>query len=238
MKVIIQIPALNEEETLPATLADLPREIEGVDEIETLVIDDGSTDRTIEVARQCGVDHIVKLPNNRGLATGFQSGLDACLKLGADIVVNTDADNQYSGSDIPKLVAPIRPVMPRWWSGTAKWPRSITSHRPRRFSRSSAAGSCASFSNTEVTDTTSGFRAYNREAALQLLVVDNFTYTLESLIRPAGERRGRRGHDLDQREDPRVPPVRFDFRLCAPQRLAILGSTPATSRSRSFRCSV
>ncbi|MGA7396602.1 MAG: glycosyltransferase family 2 protein, partial [Solirubrobacterales bacterium] len=97
MKVIIQIPCLNEEENLPATLADLPRQIDGVDEIETLVIDDGSTDRTVEVALECGVDHIIKLPNNRGLATGFQAGLDACLKLGADIVVNTDADNQFSG---------------------------------------------------------------------------------------------------------------------------------------------
>src|SRR5680860_1702346 len=107
MKVIIQIPCLNEEETLPATLADLPTEITGVDEIETLVIDDGSTDGTVDVAIRNGVDHIVKLPNNRGLATGFQAGLDACLKLGADIVVNTDADNQYSGADIPLLIQPI-----------------------------------------------------------------------------------------------------------------------------------
>ncbi|MDX6729979.1 MAG: hypothetical protein QOK49_4784, partial [Baekduia sp.] len=107
MKLIIQIPCLNEEETLPATLADLPREIPGFDAIEVLVIDDGSTDRTIEVARANGVHHIVKLTNNKGLAAAFQAGLDASLKLGADVVVNTDADNQYSGADIPTLVAPI-----------------------------------------------------------------------------------------------------------------------------------
>jgi glycosyltransferase involved in cell wall biosynthesis len=107
MKLIIQIPCFNEEDQLPATLADLPRQLDGVDEIEWLVIDDGSTDRTIEVARENGVDHIVRLTNNKGLAAGFQAGLDACLKLGADLVVNTDADNQYYGGDIPKLLAPI-----------------------------------------------------------------------------------------------------------------------------------
>src|SRR3954464_10228019 len=107
MKLIIQIPCFNEEEQLPGTLADLPRELPGIDELEWLVVDDGSTDRTIEVARANGVHHIVRLTNNKGLAAGFQAGLDACLKLGADIVVNTDADNQYCAADIPKLVAPI-----------------------------------------------------------------------------------------------------------------------------------
>src|SRR5215211_7150645 len=104
MKLIIQIPCLNEEESLPVTLSDLPREVEGFDEVEWLVIDDGSTDSTVEVARAHGVDHVVRLTNNKGLAQGFQAGLDACLKLGADIIVNTDADNQYHGGDIPKLV--------------------------------------------------------------------------------------------------------------------------------------
>src|SRR3954469_21139905 len=104
MKLIIQIPCFNEEQQLPDTLADLPREVPGVDEVEWLVIDDGSTDATVEVARRHGVDHVVRLTNNKGLAAGFQAGLDACLKLGADIVVNTDADNQYYGGDIPKLV--------------------------------------------------------------------------------------------------------------------------------------
>src|SRR5919198_704305 len=107
MKLIIQIPCLDEQDTLPATLADLPREIPGFERVEWLVIDDGSTDRTVEVAREHGVDHVVRLTNNKGLATAFQAGLDACLKLGADIVVNTDADNQYYGGDVPKLVAPI-----------------------------------------------------------------------------------------------------------------------------------
>jgi glycosyltransferase involved in cell wall biosynthesis len=182
MKLIIQIPCLNEEATLPATIADLPRSIPGIDEIELLVIDDGSTDRTVEVARENGVDHIVRLTNNKGLAAGFQAGLDACLKLGADIVVNTDADNQYRGADVAKLVAPIlageadmvvgdRQVgQIEHFSGAKKGLQRLGSWVVRRFS------------GTEVTDTTSGFRAYNREAALQLLVVDNFTYTLESLI--------------------------------------------------------
>src|SRR4051795_7435171 len=107
MKLIIQIPCLNEEQTLPATIADLPRQVPGIGEIELLVVDDGSSDPTVEVARECGVDHVVRLTNNKGLAAGFQAGLDACLKLGADVVVNTDADNQYRGADVPKLVAPI-----------------------------------------------------------------------------------------------------------------------------------
>jgi glycosyltransferase involved in cell wall biosynthesis len=114
MKLIIQIPCLNEEDQLPGTIADLPREVEGFDVVEWLVIDDGSTDRTVEVARELGVDHIVKLTNNKGLAHAFQAGLDACLKLGADVIVNTDADNQYSAEDIPALVAPILDGRPTW----------------------------------------------------------------------------------------------------------------------------
>jgi glycosyltransferase involved in cell wall biosynthesis len=182
MKLIIQIPCLNEEQTLPQTIADLPRQIPGIDEIELLVIDDGSTDRTVEVARECGVQHIVRLTNTKGLAAGFQAGLDACLKLGANIVVNTDADNQYDGADVPKLVAPIiageadmvvgdrRVSDIEHFSGSKKGLQRLGSWVVRRLS------------GTEVTDATSGFRAYNREAALQLAVVDNFTYTLESLI--------------------------------------------------------
>jgi glycosyltransferase involved in cell wall biosynthesis len=182
MKLIIQIPCLNEEATLPPTIADLPRAIDGIDTIELLVIDDGSADRTVEVARENGVEHIVRLTNNKGLAAGFQAGLDACLKLGADIVVNTDADNQYNGADVAKLVAPIlageadmvvgdRQVgQIDHFSGSKKGLQRLGSWVVRRLS------------GTEITDTTSGFRAYNREAALQLSVVDNFTYTLESLI--------------------------------------------------------
>jgi glycosyltransferase involved in cell wall biosynthesis len=182
MKLIVQIPCLNEEATLPATIADLPRQIEGIDEIELLVIDDGSTDRTVEVAREHGVEHIVRLTNNKGLAAGFQAGLDACLKLGADIVVNTDADNQYRGADVTKLVAPVlageadivvgdrQVAQIDHFSGSKKALQRIGSWVVRRLS------------DTEIADATSGFRAYNREAALGLLVVDNFTYTLESLI--------------------------------------------------------
>src|SRR5215218_11012258 len=107
MKLIIQIPCLNEENTLPATLADLPRDVEGFETVEWLVIDDGSTDRTVEVARELGVDHVIRFSSNRGLAVAFQAGMDAALKLGADVIVNADADNQYSGSDIPLLVLPI-----------------------------------------------------------------------------------------------------------------------------------
>src|SRR5215510_2923145 len=182
MKLIIQIPCFNEEQTLPLVLEDLPREVAGFDAVEWLIIDDGSKDATIEVARAGGVDHIVRLTNNKGLAAGFQAGLDACLKLGADVVVNTDADNQYSGADVAKLVAPIlageadmvvgdrRVSQIDHFSGSKKGLQRLGSWVVRRLS------------DTEVTDATSGFRAYNREAALQLLVVDNFTYTLESLI--------------------------------------------------------
>jgi glycosyltransferase involved in cell wall biosynthesis len=182
VKLIIQIPCLNEESTLPATIADLPRQIDGVDEIELLVIDDGSTDRTVEVAREQGVEHIVRLTSNRGLAAAFQAGLDACLKLGADVIVNTDADNQYSGADVPKLLAPIlagdadmvvgdrRVGTIEHFSGAKKALQRTGSWVVRRLS------------GTPIADATSGFRAYNREAALGLLVTDNFTYTLESLI--------------------------------------------------------
>ncbi len=182
VKLIIQIPCLNEEQTLPVTLADLPRTAPGFDAVEWLVIDDGSTDRTIEVARANGVDHIVRLTNNKGLAQGFQAGLDASLKLGADVIVNTDADNQYSAADIPKLVAPIirgdadmvigdREVMSvEHFSPVKKLLQRLGSWVVRHASE------------TTVPDTTSGFRAYNREAALQVQVVSRFTYTLETVI--------------------------------------------------------
>jgi glycosyltransferase involved in cell wall biosynthesis len=182
VKLIIQIPCLNEELTLPATLSELPRSVPGFDTVEWLVIDDGSTDRTIEVARANGVDHIVRLTNNKGLAQAFQAGLDAALKLGADVIVNTDADNQYSSADIPKLVAPIvrgeadlvvgdREVMTiEHFSGVKKLLQRLGSWVVRQAS------------NTTVPDTTSGFRAYNREAALQVQVVSRFTYTLETVI--------------------------------------------------------
>jgi len=182
MKLIIQIPCLNEEATLPATIADLPRRVDGVDEVELLVVDDGSTDRTVEVAREQGVEHVVRLTNNKGLAAAFQAGLDACLKLGADAIVNTDADNQYSGADVPKLVAPILAGDADMVVGDRQV--ATIEHFSARKKRLQRLGSWVvrRVSGTDIADTTSGFRAYNREAALGLLVTDNFTYTLESLI--------------------------------------------------------
>jgi glycosyltransferase involved in cell wall biosynthesis len=182
MKLIIQIPCFDEEQTLPETLGDLPREIPGIETVEWLVIDDGSTDRTIEVAREGGVDHVVRLTNNKGLAAAFQAGLDACLKLGADVIVNTDADNQYSGLDIPKLVEPILAGQADMVIGDRKTDQ--IEHFSRFKKRLQRWGSAVvrRASGTGVPDTTSGFRAYNREAALQMQVVSKFTYTLESII--------------------------------------------------------
>jgi glycosyltransferase involved in cell wall biosynthesis len=182
MKLIIQIPCFNEETTLPGTLADLPREIEGIDTVEWLVIDDGSADRTVEVAREHGVHHIVRLTNNRGLAAAFQAGLDASLKLGADVVVNTDADNQYYGGDIPKLVGPILAGHADMVIGDRNTDQ-IEHFSPLK-KRLQRLGSAVvrRASGTDVPDTTSGFRAYNREAGLQMQVVSKFTYTLESII--------------------------------------------------------
>jgi glycosyltransferase involved in cell wall biosynthesis len=182
MKLIIQIPCFNEASTLPGTLADLPREVPGIERVEWLVIDDGSTDETVEVARANGVDHIVRLTNNKGLAAAFQAGLDACLKLGADVIVNTDADNQYYGADIPKLVQPITNGDADMVIGDRETD-SIEHFSPLK-KRLQRLGSAVvrRASNTTVPDTTSGFRAYNREAALQMNVVSKFTYTLETII--------------------------------------------------------
>jgi glycosyltransferase involved in cell wall biosynthesis len=182
LKLIIQIPCKDEQDYLPTTLADLPRELPGVDEIEWLVIDDGSKDRTVDVARANGVDHIVRLTNNKGLAAAFMAGMDASLKLGADIVVNTDADNQYKGSDIIKLIEPIM----RGDADMVIGDRVVSQieHFSPLKKRLQHLGSAVvrRASDTNVPDTTSGFRAYNREAALQLTVVSRFTYTLESVI--------------------------------------------------------
>jgi glycosyltransferase involved in cell wall biosynthesis len=182
MKLIIQIPCLNEETTLPGTLADLPREVDGFEAVEWLVIDDGSTDRTVDVARECGVDHIVRLTNNKGLANGFQAGLDAALKLGADVIVNTDADNQYYGGDIPKLVAPIVAGEADMVVGDRQV-MTIEHFSPLKKSlQRLGSWVVRQASETTVPDTTSGFRAYNREAAIQLQVVSKYTYTLETII--------------------------------------------------------
>jgi glycosyltransferase involved in cell wall biosynthesis len=182
VKLIIQIPCYNEAEQLPRTLADLPSEVDGFDIVERLVIDDGSTDETIAVARAHGIDHIVRLTNNKGLAAGFQAGLDACLKLGADVIVNTDADNQYYGPDISRLVVPILTGRADMVVGDREV-TGIEHFSPLKKSlQRLGSWVVRQASSTSVPDTTSGFRAYNREAAIQMLVVSKFTYTLETII--------------------------------------------------------
>ena len=182
MKLIIQIPCLNEEQTLPRVMAQLPRTLEGFEAVEWLVIDDGSVDRTAEIARANGADHLVRLTNNKGLSAAFQAGLDAALKLGADVIVNTDADDQYSAADIPKLVAPIVAGRADMVVGDRQVQQVAHFSASKKVLQRLGSWVVRRASGTDVPDTTSGFRAYNREAALQLLVVSNFTYTLESLI--------------------------------------------------------
>lgn len=193
MKLIVQIPCLNEEETLPVTLRDIPRKISGISKVEILIIDDGSSDRTIETAKKLGVDHIVKFPQNRGLAEAFRAGIDACLKLGADIIVNTDADNQYKGGDIPKLIAPILDGTFEMVVGDRKTD-TIPHFSPiKKFFQRFGSGVVRKLSKTNIPDTTSGFRAYSKEAALRLNVVSEFTYTLETIIQ-AGHKKIAVGH--------------------------------------------
>lgn len=188
MKLIIQIPCYNEEKTLPHTIRDLPKEIPGVDEIEYLVIDDGSTDRTAEVARELGVHHIVRQPRNRGLAMTFMTGIDACLRLGADIIVNTDGDNQYKGQDIPKLIQPILEGKAEVVVGDRQ--TDTIEHFSPLKKKLQKLGSWVvrKASRTNVIDTTSGFRAYSRDAAMRLNVVSEYSYTLETIIE-AGSRK-------------------------------------------------
>ncbi len=182
MKLIIQIPCYNEEESLPRTFADLPRQIDGIDTIEYLIINDGSTDRTVEVAHEIGIHHVVSFKQNKGLARGFMAGIDACLRLGADIIVNTDADNQYNGEDIKKLVKPILYNQADIVIGER--PIAQTKHFSWMKKRCQRIGSLAVriASQTDVPDAPSGFRAYSREAALHLNVINEYTYTLETII--------------------------------------------------------
>lgn len=186
-KLIIQIPCLNEEETLPTTLRCLPRQIEGIDRVEWLIIDDGSSDNTVEVARAHGVDHCISHAKNMGLARAFMTGIEACIDRGADIIVNTDADNQYNAEDIPTLIAPIlageaeivvgaRPIQEiEHFSLIKKWLQNLGSWTVRLASK------------TDIPDATSGFRAISANAARQLNVFNNYTYTLETIIQ-AGQK--------------------------------------------------
>ena len=187
-KLIIQIPCLNEAETLPATLADLPARIDGIDVIETLVIDDGSRDGTAEVARAHGVTHVVRFRRQKGLAAAFMAGIDACLKQGADIIVNTDADNQYAGHDIARLIEPLLAGRADIVIGDRNI--RVLAHMSWHKKMLQRLGSWAvrQVSNTTVPDTTSGFRAYTRDAALRMTIVSEFSYTLESIIQ-AGKKR-------------------------------------------------
>ncbi|MGI6169248.1 MAG: glycosyltransferase family 2 protein [Christensenellales bacterium] len=182
MKLIIQIPCYNEEETLPITFACLPKEIQGIDELEYLIIDDGSQDRTVEVAKELGIHHVVSFKKNKGLAKGFMAGLDACLRLGADIIVNTDADNQYCGEDIEKLVQPI--VDGKADMSIGERPISETEHFSWKKKKLQKLGSWVvrKASYTDVPDAPSGFRAYTRDMAMKLNVVSEYTYTLETII--------------------------------------------------------
>jgi len=187
-KLIIQIPCLNEASTLPATIADLPRQVPGIDAVEFLVIDDGSVDGTAQAAHALGVHHVVRFRRRKGLAAAFMAGIDACLKLGADYIVNTDGDNQYCGADVATLVAPLL-------SGEADiviGDRNIqdVEHMSPTKKALQRLGSWVvrQVSNTKVPDTTSGFRAYTRDAALRLTIVSEFSYTLESIIQ-AGKKR-------------------------------------------------
>lgn len=182
MKLIIQIPCLNEEQQLPATLADLPRSVPGFEVVEWLVIDDGSTDRTVEVAVENGVDHVVSLPQNKGLAAAFQAGLDASLKLGADVIVNTDADNQYRADAIPLLVAPIVKQEADLVIGDREVRTVEEFSKLKKQLQVLGSSVVRIVSSTTVPDATSGFRAYSRSAALGLTVVSPYTYTIESII--------------------------------------------------------
>lgn len=182
MKLFIQIPCLNEAEFLGATLAELPRKLEGVDEIKWLVIDDGSSDNTAEVALANGVDYVVRFSENQGLAAAFQAGLDACLKLGADVVINTDADNQYDASAIPALLAPIIEGRADIVVGDRDAGNVEEFSVAKRYLQRFGTDVVRRLSGTAVKDATSGFRAFSRDAALQINLVTKFTYTIESLI--------------------------------------------------------
>lgn len=188
MKLIIQIPCYNEAETLEIALNDLPKKLDGIDEIEYLIINDGSQDNTVEVARNWGVHHIVSFKQNKGLAKGFMAGLDGCLRNGADIIVNTDADNQYCGEDIQKLIQPILDGKADMVIGAR--PIDETEHFSYIKKKLQHFGSWVvrKASNTDIPDAPSGFRAMSREAAMHINVVNDYTYTLETIVQAGREK--------------------------------------------------
>lgn len=188
MKLIIQIPCYNEEETLHIALNELPKKIEGIDEIEYLIINDGSKDNTVQVAKDWGVNYVVNFRQNKGLAKGFMAGLDACLRNGADIIVNTDADNQYCADDIEKLVRPI--IDEKYDIVIGERPINETKHFSFVKKKLQRLGSWVvrKASKTDIPDAPSGFRAYSREAALRMNVVNEYTYTLETIIQAGREK--------------------------------------------------
>lgn len=187
MKLIIQIPCYNEEGTLGLTLSELPRELPGIAQIEWLIINDGSSDSTVEVAKSCGVDHIVNFDHNQGLAKAFMAGIDACLQAGADIIINTDADNQYCAQDIPKLIEPILNGEAEIVIG-ARPIQEIKDFSPiKKLLQKLGSFVVRIASNTDIPDAPSGFRAISRKAALQLNIFNEYTYTLEMIIQ-AGQK--------------------------------------------------
>lgn len=207
MKLIIQIPCYNEAETLPATVAQLPRQIDGIDEVEFLVIDDGSSDETAAAAEACGVDHVLRMPHHAGLAAVFAAGLDACLRLGADFIVNTDADNQYHAGDIPKLIEPILAGRAELVIGVRPI-QDIEHFSPaKKLMQRLGSWVVRMVSDTDVPDAPSGFRAISRAAALRLNVFNSYTYTLETIIQA-----GRKGIPITSvpiRTNPYLRPSRL-----------------------------
>lgn len=224
MHLFIQIPCLNEEGTLPQTLADLPRQIPGIDKIEYLVIDDGSTDRTVEIAKQHGAHHVLSLGGNRGLATAFRLGVDYALSHGADIVVNTDGDNQYNGADIALLVQPVLQGKADIVVGS----RPIVDHPEfglsKKFLQLVGSWMLRLISKTTVRDAPSGFRAFSREACMRIFLYTRFSYCMETLIQAGNN--GLRVASVDIRVNPKTRDSRLFSSI--PQYLWKTGSTMAS----------
>ncbi len=207
MKVIIQVPCFNEEETLPVTLAALPRRLPGVDQVEWLVIDDGSTDRTAAIALAWGVDHVLVLPRHTGLAAAFKAGLEACLQHGADVIVNTDADNQYCASDMEKILSPLLAGRVDLVVGARPLRTIVHFSLTKRWLQIVGSWVVCRFSGVDIPDTRSGFRALSRELAGRLEIFSRYTYTLETLIQAGHE--GYRVESVPIRTNPDLRPSRL-----------------------------